>query len=192
MFKFGKHPRLQLNGTKEERRANAMAWLRGDYGRAGYTYGVSKLVTGLMVLGGVLYPLTPWGLVICLCVALIAMVGRLLIERQATGDFSDMHEAKRQYESTHRRDYLDFIEARGRQMLDDNKALRPASKAEINELLEWAGKHARRASAAASAASSGAPSSPASSASPERSPRTNRSNRPNRSKKRRGASPRQK
>jgi hypothetical protein len=136
----------QSGTTKEERRANAAAWMRGEYGPAGYTYGVSKLVTGLMVLGGVLYLLTPWALVVCLGVAFIAMVGRLLIERQAGADFSDLHEAKRQFERTGRHDYLDFIQARGNQMLSDNKALRPTSKAEINELLQWADRYDRKAS----------------------------------------------
>lgn len=126
--------------TKAERRSDAAAWVRGEYGPAGHTYGVSKLVTGLMVLGGVLYPLTHWALVVCLGLAIMAMLGRRLLERQAAGDFSDLREAQRQFTVTGNQDYIAFIEARGQQMLADNKALRPASKAEIDELLQWAGR----------------------------------------------------
>ncbi|MFT8395562.1 hypothetical protein [Propionibacterium sp.] len=122
-----------------ERRADAAAWMRGDHGPSGYTYGVSKLVTGLMVVGGLLYmPTGGWGLIICLVVAIMALIGRRMLEHQAIGDFSDMHEAREQFTRTGNREYLAFIIARGEQMLSDNKALRPASKAEISELLTWA------------------------------------------------------
>lgn len=125
---------------KEERRASASAWVRGDHGPAGYTYGVSKLVTGLMVLGGLLYLLSPWAMVVCLAVAIMAMLGRRMLERQAAGDFSDLAEARSQYQRLHNGEYLEFIVARGEQMLRDNKALRPASKGAVEEYLDWAGR----------------------------------------------------
>ncbi|MFZ2624215.1 MAG: hypothetical protein WAX29_03110 [Propionibacterium sp.] len=100
---------------------------------------MSKLVTGLMVLGGILYlPTGGWGLLVCLLVAIVALIGRRLLEHQAAGDFSDLHEAKQQFTHTRNREYLTFIIARGEQMLADNKALRPESKSEITELVTWA------------------------------------------------------
>ncbi len=124
--------------SKDDRRAAASQWVRGEYGPSGYTYGVSKLVTGLMVLGGLLYLLNPWAMVVCLGVAIMAMLGRRMLERQATGDFSDLAEAKKQYNRTRNGEYLDFIEARSKQMLRDNKALRPQSKKAVSDYLEWA------------------------------------------------------
>lgn len=130
-------PSRQDRPSKEERRNAASQWVRGEYGPGGYTYGVSKLVTGLMVLGGLLYLLSPWAMVVCLGVAIMAMLGRRMLERQAGGDFSDLAEAKKQYQRTRNGEYLSFIEARSKQMLRDNKALRPASKDAVKEYLEW-------------------------------------------------------
>lgn len=131
-------PRKEDRPSKEERRTAAAEWVRGEYGHGGYTYGVSKLVTGLMVLGGVFYLVTPWVMVVCLAVAIMSMLGRRMLERQATGDFSDLAEAKKQYNRTHNGEYLDFVEARSKQMLRDNKALRPESKKVVSEYLDWA------------------------------------------------------
>ncbi|WP_051232086.1 MULTISPECIES: hypothetical protein [Acidipropionibacterium] len=124
--------------SKEERRAAAAEWVRGEYGPGGYTYGVSKLVTGLMVLSGVLYLLSPWAMAVCLAVAIMAILGRRMLERQATGDFSDLAEAKKQYNRSRNGEYLDFIVARCTQMLRDNKALRPESKKAVSDYLDWA------------------------------------------------------
>lgn len=115
----------------------AQQWLRGDLGPEGYTYGSAKLVTGLMVLGGLLYlPTAGWGLLICLVAALIALVGRRMIENQVRGDFSDLEEARRQYRVSHDERYLEFIQARSQQMLQDNMILRPGPKAKLQGNLE--------------------------------------------------------
>lgn len=131
-------PSKEDRPSKDERREAASKWVRGEYGPGGYTYGVSKLVTGLMVLGGVLYLLSPWALAACLGVAIAAMIGRRMLEHQAIGDFSDLAEAKKQYNRTRNSEYLDFVEARSSQMLRDNKALRPQSKKAVTDYLEWA------------------------------------------------------
>lgn len=116
--------------------ARAQSWLKGDFGPAGYTYGASKLVTGLMVLGGLLYlPTAGWGLLICLVVALFALIGRRMIEGQVKGDFRDLAEARRQYRVSRDTRYLDFMEARCQQMLSDNLILRPEAKAELQNYL---------------------------------------------------------
>lgn len=115
----------------------AQLWLRGDLGPEGYTYGAAKLVTALMVLGGLLYlPTAGWGLLICLVVALIALVGRRMIENQVRGDFSDLEEARRQYRVSRDGRYLDFIQARCEQMLQDNLILRPGPKEKLQGYLE--------------------------------------------------------
>ena len=109
--------------------------------RTDYVHSVGVLVTGLMVLAGLLYLWKPAAAIVALVCAIIAMWGRWMITRQVVQDLSDMHASKAGYASTGNRDYLEFIRLRGEQMLRDNKALTPLAKNEINELMDWAAKH---------------------------------------------------
>lgn len=109
--------------------------------RNDYVHSVGVLVTGLMVLAGLLYLWKPAAAIIPLVCAIIAMWGRWMITRQVVQDLADMRASKAGYASTGNRDYVDFIRLRGEQMLRDNKALTPLAKNEINELLDWAAKH---------------------------------------------------
>ncbi|MDO4686727.1 MAG: hypothetical protein Q4A92_09275 [Corynebacterium sp.] len=106
--------------------------------REDYVYSVGKLVTGLMVLAGLLYLWTPTAAIVALVCALIAMWGRWLLTRQVTRDLAEMRAAQEGYQATRNPEYLDFIQLRGTQMLADNKALTPLAKATIDELLQWA------------------------------------------------------
>ena len=55
--------------------------------RTDYVYSVGVLVTGLMVLAGLLYFLTPIASIVALVCAIIVMWGRWIILRQVTQDF---------------------------------------------------------------------------------------------------------
>lgn len=131
-----------LRGGDPDGPAKIRVWLTGKDGRfEGYTYSVSVLVTVLMGLAIVAYPLTAgYGSIVLLVLAIFALLGRHMLETQSRRDFAAMHEAQRQY-GTGRRgnpDYLRYIRLRGEGMLRDNKALRPESKAQIRELVAWA------------------------------------------------------
>ena len=104
-------------------------------------YSVGILVTGLMVLAGLLYFLTPIASIVALVCAIIVMWGRWIILRQVTQDFADMRTAKEGYTATENAEYLEFIRLRGEQMLNDNKALTPLAKQEITQLMDWAASH---------------------------------------------------
>ena len=58
--------------------------------RTDYVYSVGVLVTGLMVLAGLLYFLTPIASIVALVCAIIVMWGRWIILRQVTKDLADM------------------------------------------------------------------------------------------------------
>lgn len=117
---------------------------RRDPRSDGYVYGSAKLVTALLVVGILLYTLTNgWGTIIVLTLAVFVLLGRYMLERQAAGDFRDLRQAKQGFQSTRNREYLEFIEARGQQMLRDNKILTPTAKDEIRGLLDYAGKRNR-------------------------------------------------
>ncbi|MDO5076891.1 hypothetical protein [Corynebacterium sp.] len=115
--------------------------------RQDYVYSVGKLVTGLMVLAGVLYLWFPIAAVVALVCAIIAMWGRWILTRQVTRDLAEMRAAKTGYTTTGDPDYARFIRLRGEQMLADNKALTPLAKAEIGDLIAWAAERAPRSEA---------------------------------------------
>ena len=110
--------------------------------KEGYIKNSSILVTGLMIIGMILYPLTKgYGTIIALSVALIVMVGQKLLIRQAKNDFKDMYYAKEMYLKTKNTEYLDFILARSKQMTNDVKVLSDRAKKEIAELRQFAEKY---------------------------------------------------
>ncbi|WP_143052904.1 hypothetical protein [Propionibacterium cyclohexanicum] len=112
----------------------------------GYVHGSAKIVTGLLVVACVLYPLTGgWGSLVALVLAIVVLLGRRLLENQAAGDFSDLAEARRQYRRTGNKEYLAFMKARCTQMLNDNKVLTAESKATLNEYLVFVDKPRGRA-----------------------------------------------
>lgn len=106
--------------------------------RNDYVYSVGVLVTGLMVLAGLLYLVSEVAAIVALVCAIIAMWGRWVINRQVVEDLRQMWASKSCYERQGTKEYLEFIRLRGEQMLRDNKALTPLARAEITELMEWA------------------------------------------------------
>lgn len=121
---------------------SVIAFLEPKNKPEGYVYSSSKLVTGLMVIGILLYTFTNgWGTVVALSLAVALLFGRYLLAKQAAGDFHDMHQAKKGYAKTRNKDYLRFIKARGEQMLNDNKVLTKAAKEEIHQLLAYTAKY---------------------------------------------------
>lgn len=106
--------------------------------RQDYVYSVGIPVTALMVLAGALYYWTPMASIVVLSCAIILMWGRWVILRQVTTDLSQMRASKQMFRKERNKDYLQFIQLRGEQMLRDNKALTPLAKQEITELIEWA------------------------------------------------------
>ena len=110
--------------------------------KEGYVKNSSILVTGLMIIGMILYPLTKgYGTIIALTAALIVMVGQKLLIKQAKNDFKDMYYAKEMYLKTKNTEYLDFIMARSKQMINDVKVLSNRAKREIAELQQFAEKY---------------------------------------------------
>ncbi|QPB43658.1 hypothetical protein [Rodentibacter haemolyticus] len=103
-----------------------------------YIKNSSRLVSGLFVIGGLLYyPTNGYGTVISLALALIVLFGQKMLLSQANKDFADMYQAKRLFEQTQNVDYLRFILARSEQMLKDNKVLSDKAKYEIKQLREF-------------------------------------------------------
>ena len=110
--------------------------------KEGYIKNSSILVTVLMIIGMILYPLTKgYGTIIALSAALIVMVGQKLLIKQAKNDFKDMYYAKEMYLKTKNTEYLDFIMARSKQMINDVKVLSDRAKREIAELQQFAEKY---------------------------------------------------
>ena len=106
--------------------------------KEGYIKNSSILVTGLMLIGMILYPFTKgYGTVIALCVALVVMVGQKMLISQVNGDFKDMYYAKDMFLKTKNTEYLDFIIARSNQMTRDVKVLSEKAKKEINILQKF-------------------------------------------------------
>ncbi|WP_373766634.1 hypothetical protein [Glaesserella sp.] len=102
----------------------------------GYIKNSSKLVTGLFIVAGILYyPTDGYGAVIALALAVFVLMGQKLLISQTNKYFIEMYAAKRQFEETGNRDYLEFIRLRGTQMLADNKVLSDKAKREIDVLL---------------------------------------------------------
>ena len=110
--------------------------------KEGYVKNSSILVTGLMIIGMILYPLTKgYGTIIALSAALIVMVGQKLLIKQAKNDFKDMYYAKEMYLKTKNTEYLNFIMARSKQMINDVKVLSDRAKREIAQLQQFAEKY---------------------------------------------------
>ena len=110
--------------------------------KEGYIKNSSILVTGLMIIGMILYPFTKgYGTIIALAAALIVMVGQKLLIKQAKNDFRDMYYAKDMYLKTKNTEYLDFITARSKQMINDVKVLSDRAKKEISELQKFVEKY---------------------------------------------------
>ena len=110
--------------------------------KEGYIKNSSILVTGLMILGMILYPFTKgYGTIIALAAALIVMAGQKLLIKQAKNDFRDMYYAKDMYLKTKNTEYLDFIAARSKQMINDVKVLSDKAKKEIAELQKFVEKY---------------------------------------------------
>lgn len=100
-----------------------------------YIKNSSRLVSGLFIIGGLLYyPTQGYGTLIALALALIVLFGQKMLLTQANKDFADMHQAKQLFKQTQNQDYLRFIMARSEQMLKDNKVLSDKAKREIQQL----------------------------------------------------------
>ncbi|OOF57930.1 hypothetical protein BKK56_00875 [Rodentibacter genomosp. 2] len=103
-----------------------------------YIKNSSRLVSGLFIIGGLLYyPTNGYGTLISLALALIVLFGQKMLLTQANKDFADMHQAKTLFEQTQNADYLHFIMVRSEQMLKDNKVLSDKAKREIKQLREY-------------------------------------------------------
>ena len=103
-----------------------------------YIKNSSRLVSGLFVIGGLLYyPTNGYGTIIALALALIVLIGQKMLLTQANKDFADMYQAQALFEKTQNYDYLRFIMARSEQMLKDNKVLSDKAKNEIYKLQEF-------------------------------------------------------
>ncbi|OOF37624.1 hypothetical protein [Rodentibacter heidelbergensis] len=103
-----------------------------------YIKNSSRLVSGLFIIGGLLYyPTKGYGTLIALALALIMLFGQKMLLTQANKDFNDMYQAKQFFEQTHNVDYLRFIMARSEQMLKDNKVLSDKAKREIQQLRDY-------------------------------------------------------
>ena len=147
MAGLGTRIRDWFNGGDPDGRAKIRQWARGydDKRPEGYTYGMMGPAMGLSVLAGILYPLTRgYGSVVALALAAFLLLGRHMIERQVAGVASDLQEARRQYERTHKPDYLEFIELRASGLLEDNKMLTSATRTWLTEQVEWAQERAAR------------------------------------------------
>ena len=95
-----------------------------------------------MIIGMILYPFTKgYGTIIALAAVLIVMVGQKLLIKQAKNDFRDMYYAKDMYLKTKNTEYLDFITARSKQMINDVKVLSDRAKKEIAELQKFVEKY---------------------------------------------------
>ncbi|OOF55611.1 hypothetical protein [Rodentibacter myodis] len=100
-----------------------------------YIKNSSRLVSGLFIIGGVLYyPTNGYGTAIALTLALFVLIGQKMLLSQANKDFADMYQAKQLFEQSQNLDYLRFILARSEQMLKDNKVLSDKAKREIQQL----------------------------------------------------------
>lgn len=109
-----------------------------------YIKNSSRLVSGLFIIGGLLYyPTKSYGTLIALALALIVLCGQKMLLTQANKDFADMHQAKQLFEHTRNQDYLRFILARSEQMLKDNKVLSDKAKHEIRQLQEYCAEKLR-------------------------------------------------
>lgn len=102
-------------------------------------YSVGVFVTGMMAAAALAYPWLPWLSVTFLCMALVLMWGRQVILRQVRKDLAEMLAAQDLYEKGDRQPaYPEFVLARSRQLLADNKALTARARELISGLEAWA------------------------------------------------------
>lgn len=100
---------------------------------------VAPIITGLMVVAGVLYFLTPIASIVALILAVIALWGRWVLTRQLAGDLRDMYAARQAHaDGRQPEECAAFVLARATQILQDNKMLTPAAKQEVSALKDWA------------------------------------------------------
>lgn len=100
---------------------------------------VAPLVTGLMILGTIGYYLTPYITLIALLLALIALWGRWVLQKQALGDLRDMKLAQKSYSQGQQpEECVNFIRLRSTQMFQDNKMLSSCGKAQVESYQRWA------------------------------------------------------
>lgn len=105
----------------------------------GYLKNSSMLVTALFIIGGIVYyPTQGYGTVIALVIALMVLVGQKLLLSQIKKNFADMYFAKKQFEESNNKEYLEFIIARSSQILQDNKVLSQKAKKELKQLQQYA------------------------------------------------------
>lgn len=102
------------------------------------TYSVAPLITGLMVLAGALYFLSPIASIVCLVLALIALWGRWVLDKQLRGDLLDMERARQLYQQDNNPEYMEFVRLRSAQILEDNKVLSPFGRSKVIEAKDWA------------------------------------------------------
>lgn len=104
----------------------------------GYVKNSSKLVTGLLILAGILYyPTKGYGAIVALSLAMFVLMGQKLLISQANKDFADLYQAQNQFKQNGEPDYLRFIQLKANQMLKDNKVLSIKAKQELNQLLAF-------------------------------------------------------
>ncbi|HGO5855274.1 TPA: hypothetical protein ACK3JH_002198 [Mannheimia haemolytica] len=104
-----------------------------------YIKNSSMLITVLFIIAGVLYyPTNGYGSVIALALAVFVLMGQKYLIAQTRQYFAEMYAAKKQFELNQDKAYLEFIIARGSQMLNDNKVLSDKAKVEIDHLLTFA------------------------------------------------------
>lgn len=106
-----------------------------------YIKNSSRLVSILFIIAGLLYyPTQGYGSVIALAFAFIVMLGQKILLSQINKDFADMYQAKHIFEQTGQQDYLEFIQLRAKQILQDNKVLSNKAKQELTSLIEYSQK----------------------------------------------------
>lgn len=104
-----------------------------------YIKNSSMLITILFIIAGVLYyPTNGYGSVIALALAVFVLMGQKYLIAQTRQYFNEMYAAKKQFEQNQDKVYLEFIVARGSQMLNDNKVLSDKAKLEVHRLLTFA------------------------------------------------------
>lgn len=103
-----------------------------------YIKNSSGLVSGLFIIGGLLYfPTQGYATLVALVVALIVMLGQKILLTQINRDFADMYQAKKMFEQSRNPDYLKFINLRSQQILQDNKVLSAKAKTELAQLQDY-------------------------------------------------------
>lgn len=110
--------------------------------KEGYIKNSSTLVTGLFIIGGILYNLTKgYGTVVALAIALFVMIIQKILINQTNKYFQDMYHAKEMYKKTKNKEYLLFIELCSDKIYKEIKVLSIKGKTELEELRDYSKKH---------------------------------------------------